>query len=100
MMLGISAYIIFNFGMFIFNYQNIDKVVGPCESSMSIMHFTGCLVNGAAMIVAALFLWFRIRGENSEEKKIFSKRGLQPQQFLLYLTTLKQKAKTQKIFYI
>lgn len=76
MMLGISAYIIFNFGMFIFNYQNIDKVVGPCESSMSIMHFTGCLVNGAAMIVAALFLWFRIRGKNSEEKKIFFLKGV------------------------
>ena len=45
MLLGILAYIIFNFGMFIFNYQNIDKVVGPCEGSMSIMHGTGCLVN-------------------------------------------------------
>lgn len=71
MMLGILAYIIFNFGMFIFNYQNIDKVIGPCEGSMSIMHVTGCLVNGAAMIVAALFLWFRIRGKNSEEKNFF-----------------------------
>lgn len=71
MLLGILAYIIFNFGMFIFNYQNIDKVVGPCEGSMSIMHGTGCLVNGAAMIVAALFLWFRIRGKNSEEKNFF-----------------------------
>ena len=79
MMLGISAYIIFNFGMFIFNYRNIDKVIGPCEGSMSIMHFTGCLVNG-------------------KKKKIFSKRGLQPQQFLLYLTTLKQKAKNTKNF--
>lgn len=71
MLLGILAYIIFNFGMFIFNYQNIDKVVGPCEGSMSIMHVTGCLVNGAVMIVAALFLWFRIRGKNSEEKNFF-----------------------------
>ena len=71
MMLGISAYIIFNFGMFIFNYRNIDKVIGPCEGSMSIMHFTGCLVNGVAMLIAALFLWFRIRGKNSEEKNFF-----------------------------
>ena len=71
MMLGISAYIIFNFGMFIFNYQNIDKVIGPCDGSMSIMHFTGCLVNGAAMLGAALYLWVRIRGKNSEEKNFF-----------------------------
>jgi len=34
----------------------------------------------------------------TRKKKIFSKRGLQPQQFLLYLTTLKQKAKNTKNF--
>jgi hypothetical protein len=36
-----------------------------------------------------------------QNKKFFIKRGLQPQHFLLYLTTLKQKAKNaKKVLYI
>ncbi len=70
-MLGVLAYIIFNVGMFIFNYQHLYEVVGPHKGSMSIIHFTGCLVHGVIMLGSVVFLWFRIRGKNSEEKNFF-----------------------------
>ena len=70
-LLGVLAYIIFNVGMFIFDYQHLYEVVGPYKGSMSIISFTGCLIHGVLLVGSAIFLWFRIKEKNPVEKNFF-----------------------------